>query len=326
MQRSGIGLWIGAACTVTLTVLPLWFAGQNLWIYLRMRTIPVEVTQSLLRIDAAEAGSAVENLLLLDLKTTDSSARQFRTEAYLRRATYPEEAYDELAAWAPGTRHVVYQVRGAATRIHLPGPGQSPELGNAGVLLAVSCFPAVFAVVLLAILSEEDSWLRRRGFNRVFGVWSLFAGFGMLLFLGLTIFVWFELPKRLTWVMVSASAVNEVMPTAEAEPRTIPDNVEVTTEGRRILDAASYRVLRFVAPDGRTLHAGIGGLHGPYEELAGACPPGKAACEFHLNPANRWDVESNVSWDEQFFLPAGLFLFLASVFSGVGWFIRSAKH
>lgn len=325
MRRTVPGLWIGAACAVLFTILPLGFGLQNLWVYFRMRTIPVEVVKSSLRIEAAPEGDSVDYLLRMELKTTDAARRIFSAEAYLGRATYPEEAYDELASWAPGTRHLVYQVRGAARQIRLPGPGQAPELDKALVLLVLSLFPGFFAIALVAILFEENAWLRRTGLRKALGIWMVFSAVGLVMGIGFGLFVWSEAPKRFGWVQAVARETGEIRATAEAEPRAFPANVEVTDHAKRILDGTSYRLLQFTAPDGRTWRAGIGTLGGPYDSLRYACPAGEAECRFSMDPANRWDVATDLQWDGQFFLPAGLFLFFAVTFSGVGWFIRRVE-
>lgn len=325
MKNSPWGLWLGGAVTVVLTSVGLWFGVTNFWAYLRMRAIPVEVLQSTLRVDSPDGKHLLEHFLWLDLQTTDGSQRRIRAEDSLGQATYPEEALDELQAWAPGSRHLVYQLRGDAREIRLPGAGQSPELDAAFLALGLSLFPGFLFLMISAAMVHEETWLRQWGVQRLLGPWTVFSAVGLFMTLVLVAFLWSETPKRWSWLAVEATP--EVQPELEAETsrKPLPPGVIVTPAAKAVLDRAAYRVLRFPGADGRTLHAGIGNMDGPYEALDPYCPVSAPSCRFFLNPKNRWNFEVDPRWDTKFFLPAGMFLLFSVVFSAVGWSLRREK-
>lgn len=325
MKNSPWGLWAGCAITLSLTAVGLWFGVANFWAYLRMRAIPVEVLQSSLRVDSPDGKHLLENFLWLDLQTTDGSQRRIRAEDSLGQATYPEEALDELEAWAPGSRHLVYQLRGDAREIRLPGAGQSPELDAAMLSFGLSCFPGFLLLMISAAMVDEEAWLRQWGVHRLLGPWTIFSAVGLIMTFVLGMFLWAETPKRWSWPQVEATPEGPAELDAEAPRRQLPKGVIVTPAGEAVLKRAAYRILRFTAPDGRILHAGIGNLDGPYEELASYCPVSAASCNFFINPKNRWHIELNPRWDEKYFLPAGMFLLFSVVFSAIGWSLRREK-
>ncbi len=289
---------IGAVC--------LWGAGTNLWTHLRMRTIPVEVVKSSLHFDALGKGNDLDITLVLDLKTTDGSERAIHWEEDGGPAAYPEEAYDELRLWAPGSRHQIHQVRGQARELRLPDT-QSPELVKMGLYLGFGLFTGFFAFAFAATGSERDS-----------GVWLIFFSIGVGAFLGAGLYAWFEVPKRIYWQSVVATL--EAAPddsTAEAQPLVFPASVVVTPAARKLLERSRYKVLRF-----NGLHAGLGNFGGRYERLKPRCESGEQECRFVMNPKDRWDVELDAGWDRDFYLPLAVMGVFGLAFGSAGLLIR----
>ncbi len=303
---------IGFAFLLLLLLGCFWSAATNLWTHLRMRTIPVEVVRSSLLLDAPGDGSDLNLILRLDLKTTDGAERLIHWEDAPGRATYPEEGYDELRRWGPGTRHQIYQIRGQAREFRLPN-SRSPELVAMIVYLSLGCFVGFFFFVFRAVANEA-------GPPKLVGVWTIFFLVGVGAMIGSALFAWHEIPKRLSWPSVVATLEPVPEPTAEAPPKPLPDNVVITPAARRLLDHSSYKVLQF---DG--LHAGLGNFGGSYEELAKRCTSGDQECRFVINPHDRWDVELDARWDETFFFPLIMFLVFGLAFSGAGLMIRRLK-
>lgn len=325
MKRLPWSFWVGSISIALVMMLGLWFAVPNLWAYLRLRAVPVEVLQSSLKVDAARGETHLRNFLLLDLRTTDGAERRIRAEELLSRATYPEEALDELRAWAPGSRHVVYELRGATREIRLPGAGQSPELDTALLALGLTLFVVVMIFIITMAVVQERLWMQSWPVFRYLGFWTPFSAVGLFMGLALMAFLWFEAPRRWSWQPVEATADGPAELGAEAPRRQLPEEVQVTPAAAAVLERAAYRILQFAGPEGSMLHAGIGNLNGPYEGLAANCPVEAASCRFFVDPNDRWDFEVDPSWDERFFLPAGMLFLFAVVFSAVGWFLRREK-
>ena len=308
MWKKRSALQVGTAILLLLLSGCVLLAGTNLWTHLRLRTIPVEVVRSSLLLDAPSNGSHLELILRLDLKTTDGAERLIHWEEAPGRAAYPEEGYDELRRWAPRTRHQIYQYRGQAREFRLPST-KSPELFAMVVYLFGGFFLGFFLFIFRAVANEDGP--------RLGGIWIIFFVVGIGAIIGSALFVWHEIPKRLSWPSVVATLEPVTETTAEASPKPLPDNVVITPAGRQLLERSSYKVLQF-----NGLHAGLGNFRGSYEGLANRCASGDQECRFAINPNDRWDVELDARWDETFFFPLLLFLVFGLAFSGAGLIVR----
>ncbi len=309
MWNKRLGARIANALVLALGAACFWLAGRNLWTHLRMRTVPVEVVRSSLLLDAPGNGSDLDLVLRLDLKTTDGSNRLIHWEGAPGRAAYPEEGYDELRRWAPGTRHQIHQLRGQTSELRLP-TGQSPELLAMTIYLVFGFFLGFFLFIFRAVTNED-------GPGRLRSIWIIFFAVGVGAILGSALFAWHEIPKRLSWQVVVATLEPTPEATAEASPKPLPDNVVITPAGRQLLERSSYKVLQF-----HGLHAGLGNFGGSYESLANRCVSGEQECRFVINPNDRWDVEIEAGWDHTFFFPLLMFLGFGLAFSGAGLMIR----
>ncbi len=312
MWNKRLALRIGFAFLLLPVAGCFWSAGTNLWTHLRMRTIPVEVVRSSLLLDAPGDGSDLNLILRLDLKTTDGAERLIYWADAPGRAAYPEEGYDELHRWAPGTRHRIYQIRGQAQEFRQPGV-RSPELVAMTVYLSLGCFIGFFFFVFWTVANED-------GPRRFVGTWTVFFLVGVGAMIGSALFTWYEIPKRLYWPPVVATLEPVPEPMAEAPPKPLPDNVVITPAGRQLLERSPYKVLQF-----NGIHAGLGNFGGSYEQLAERCASGDQECRFLINPNDRWDVELDARWDESFFFPLGMFLVFGLAFGGGGLMIRRLK-
>ena len=314
------------AVFVFLTFLCLCLAARNFWSYLRMRTVPVEVVRSSLLIDAptdvSGQRSDVDYTLRLDLVTTDGSARSIHWEDAPARAAYPEEAFDELTRWAPGAHHQIFQLRGEARAIRLPGSSASQELDSAIALVAISLFFAVFAGTLVAIIADESSWFSSPWLKRNIGVWLVFGGVGVGALVGDILFIANQLPKIISW---PAAVATSAPAPSDYEPRTLPPNVLITAAARQRLQLHTHRVLTFQW-NGATLHAGLGSNEGPYDALGNSvCSSSESPCRFKISPSDRWDIATDAGWNSSFFIPVGMFSLFGVAFGGAGLLIRSQK-
>lgn len=308
---------------VFLTLLCLYFAGRNLWSYLRMRTIPVEVVRSSLFIDAPMDASGqpsdIDYTLRLDLVTTDGSSRPIHWEDAPARAAYPEEAFDELSRWAPGARHQIFQLRGEARAIRLPGSSAGQELDSAIGFLFVGVFFAVFAIALIAVVAEASSWFSSPWLKRNVGVWLIFAGVGAGALIGDVLFIATQLPKIISWPVAVATSTPAP---PDYESQLLPPNVLITASARQRLQLHSHRVLTFQW-NGATLHAGLGANEGPYDALANSvCSSSDSLCRFKISPTNRWEIAPDAGWNASFFAPVGMFTLFGVAFGGAGLLIR----
>lgn len=272
----------------------------------RMRTIPVEVVASALTIDEWEYDSeydpALGFTLTLDLRTTDGSARSIHTELFLSRAAHPEEAFDELAKWAPKSTHNVYQLRGDARAIRLPGGNDFQERTAGNGYLFGAILLAVIAFVVHAAFSD----LQR------IPVGPILLGSSALFWCLIIGFLWSTVPR----IFSGPNATASITVAPETYPdESLPPQVTVTPAGRARLDiykAIPRHILTFNW-NGRTIHGGLGLQRDAYSMIAAECPATASTCDFDISPTDRWDVQPRAGWNAAFFAP----LFLLLVF-GIG--------
>jgi hypothetical protein len=325
MNTTGKAARIGGLGLLWVMVLfVVYGAMAELWRYANLRSLPVEVLRSSLLIDTIVVSDAnapeLVYTLRLDLATTDGGNRTIHWEEDAGRAAYPEEAYDELRRWAPGTRHRVFQLRGDAQSIRLPGGSAET---NSPVGLSVLAVVFVFiALVITAIAAEESVFLQRWGLRRFVGVWLIFLFVGMLGFVGLVAFNVHRLPRIFSWKPVVARVTATVDAPAEAVP---PPDVQITPGARQALARVRYRVIEFPW-NGTVLHAGLGGLGGVYDYGNVNCPLGADSCEIYVNPANRWDVERRPAFNKDYFVPVVLMLLCGIAFTGAGNTMRRQRR
>ena len=305
------------------TLLCVYGFAHNLLAYARMRTIPVEVVRSSLLIDASSDVTAdptdVDYTLRLDLITTDGSARPIHWEDVPASAAYPEEAFDELTRWAPGARHQIYQLRGEARAIRLPGSLALQELNAAiGFLIAIVIF-GFFAITLGTIAGEESSWFHNSWLRRHLGIWIVFFSVGVAALIGDFLFLTTQLPKILFWPSVTATLRSAP---SDYDPQSLPPNVQITPEARKRIQLHPHNVLTFQW-NGATLHGGLGANVGPYDELAReVCTSTSSPCQFRISPTDRWNVAAKPGWNVEFFMPIGMFTLFGVAFTGAGLMIR----
>lgn len=322
-QKSPLILRVLGASFGFISLLCLYGVGHNLWIYARMRTIPVEVVRSSLLVDIPSDSTGdpndIDYTLRLDLLTTDGSARPIHWEDIPARAAYPEEAFDELTRWAPGARHNIFQLRGEARAIRLPGSVVDQELSSAIGFFAATVFFGLFTIAILTTVGHEDSWFRNSKLRRIFGAWLVFAFVGVGALTADFIFLSSQLPKIVSWP--TATATLQSAP-SEYEPQNLPPNVQITPAARKRLQTYPHNVLTFQW-NGATLHGGLGANEGPYDELAReVCISTSTPCQFRISATDRWNVAAKPGWNAEFFMPVGMFTLFGVAFTGAGLMIR----
>ena len=312
---AGLALW---------TLYCLFCSVASLWSYWRMRGVPVEVVRSSLVMDApiytAGQPAEPEYSLRLDLLTTDGSNRSIHWADVHGKAVYPEEAYDELTKWRPGSRHMISQIRGEAREIRLAGTQDSPERGAAIYYLFGAVFVAFLMYLALALMdSQGDPWIRGSPLIHLFNLKGGFIAMGAVATLCAVLYAAWHIPKILTWPSVTAT----VQPAPESyDPASLPPNVTITPAGQRKLEASRHRVITF-SWNGTTIHGGIGVMEGAYDELAtSVCGLNGLPCPFWINPNDRWDIAARLGWNAGLFVPAGFFLIIAAAFFGAGFTSR----
>jgi hypothetical protein len=266
-------------------------AVSNFWSHWRLPRAVVEVAESSLAIGEEPATEGLRYVLRLHLRSGGHGL--LTHEQILSHASYPDEAYDELRFWAPGSRREVYLLSGDRPEIRLLTTDSFPEFER-GVRFSAA---SLFVLAVTAVLS-----------GMAFGknvVKRLIPGclllFGLIPVAGALLFSIYAVPQYAMWPRVTAVGL--------VQPPEPPKAVSWTPAARTRLSAAPYRVIRFTHA-GRTLHGGIGAFHGAYDVLDARCGIGKE-CQFWMDPSNRWDVlpERNVS---EMLTPIGL----AAVFGG----------
>jgi hypothetical protein len=278
-----------------------------------MRSLPVEVVASSLAIDEydsdPEDAGRLAFVLQVDLRSIGDASRLIRVRDRIRSATHPEEALDELALWAPASRHTVFLLRGDAREVRLPG-FEFEERTTANAYLFGAVFFAVFAAIVYLLLTPSNRQPRSAWIRRLLSISTVMYGFSLLLWLLIGLFVWHRVPKILSGpnTTVSLSRAPSAYP-----PERFPPEVTITPAGARQLEVFQQvprRLLTF-SWRGRTLHGGLGHFADAYGELAAACPEPPSACQIHVNPSDRWDAEPPRYWDAAFFVPLGFLLVFA---------------
>lgn len=293
-----------------------------------MRSAEVRVLASSMKIQIfpapdSESSPYLGYLLKLQLQSTDAAQRIISWETEAGKAAYPEEALDELAAWAPGTVHRIQFLRRAARAIRVEELEHSPELESAiGALVAIGIFGlATLSCFMAAKMMETDEMgtgHRKPGKRSPFvGPWLILVGFGMLPLIGWVAFTANFLWKSGTWVPVTVS----VPAAAKAfDLTTLPANVEIAESAKEKLQNTEYR--RFTFPwNGKTLRGGIGSLGGEFDSKNNGAPS-RDTINFHISPVNRWAFQLELGKGEDFWLPFGVLLLFGVAFTGAGLAVR----
>lgn len=279
----------------------LWRSGSSAYSYFDMRSAEVLVKTSRLSIDHNPSPNEppYEYAIDVELETTDSSHRRINERLELPEAGCPEEAYDELAHWAPGSIHQIYLLRGDATDIRLePGRGTNQELTEAAMWL----FPGVFALLGWMAFQDADGKLGAHAFSLVFFVFGI-----PLLLSGLGIIgqcVW----KRFGW---QQSEVKVIEATRRWDPALAPAGTKIhPVAAQKLTEMGPYRLAEF-SFNGRKLRLGLSA------EASGS------TYQFWVNPSNRFDY----TWDPWYRATGPdvfVFLLMGLVFSGIGYGIYLA--
>lgn len=287
-------------------VLCAWNAIDDFRLAASMRQTRAKVVDAKLTIDwgRAEVDSYEEPLyeLVLDFVATDGSGRTFHWEGDPDQAIYPEEAIDALSLFAVGSEHTVSTLRGNARALRLEGFESSPEMGKGFGWT----FGAVFAGII-ALAAFASSSLDGDG---PVGPWMVFVGFGIVPLLGSIPLGIIGFQKVTSWRQVTATVAKQEAPFDVAQ---LPPRVLVTAKAKENLPQHAYLRMEFEW-NGKRLHAGKGRWHGPYDRVGE---------KFYVSPTDRWAVQENLSWGEDFFLPAGIVAFFGIAFTGAGFVIRS---
>jgi len=309
-------LFLGiAAPTLLFSLFYVYKIGTNIWAYLHMREMPVEVVASSLFVDADHERYPYF-LLRLDLRSTDANDRRVRWEEEISQAVYIEEAYDELRRWAPGTRHNVQFLRGQARELRLDASGTNPELTAAGAWTFGAGFALMVGIPFLGVAVPESSRLRQLGLHKYFGPWLAFSMFGVFPLLGAVAFAIVETPKRFQWIQVIGTPMHR----DQLPPP--PSNVEITPQVKEILEEKKADFFVKHEWNGRFLLGGIGSYNGPYFRLSSMCGSSAKSCTFFMSPTNRWDIKREMGFNEDFWAPLGILSLFGVVFTGVGLLVR----
>ncbi len=319
--RYGFPLYVGgffALCSLFFVYLAI----RNFNAYFSMRSAEVRVLASSMKIDVmpppdSDSASYVGYLLRLRLQTTDSYARNLSWETEAGKAAYPEEALDELRAWAPGTVHKIQFLRGDARNLRIEELDRSPELESAiGSVIVIGIFGMIMMFCMVAARADDRSFAK--GF---FGPWLLFVGFGMMPMLGWIGFTASHIWKVATWQKVTAQVPEQITIFDAAK---LPPNVEITDRAKERLANTEYRLFTFPW-NGQTLHGAVGTvgtLSGEFDYDNNTLPRPAGALHFHISPVNRWALQVNLGRGEDFWVPFGMLLLFGLAFMGAGLTIR----
>jgi hypothetical protein len=319
--RLGVAFYAGSFFAVCF-LLFAYLAIRNFRAYFTMRSAEVRVLASDLKIDFfpapdSESAPFVGYLLRLKLETTDDAKRQISWETEAGKAAYPEEAFDELQDWAPGSVHRIQFLRGEARAIRIETLERSPELESGiGSTLALGIFGLIALFCFTASKIEEGD---RSGKEPTFwGPWLLFVGFGALPLIGWAVFTASFIWKANTWIPLSVQVPTEAKAFNLA---SAPANVEISDSAKEKLKSSEYRLFTFPW-NGKMLHGAIGYLGGEFDDNSGAGLRRSDTLNFHISPTNRWALQVNFGKGEDFWVPFLMLLFFGLAFTGAGLGIR----
>jgi hypothetical protein len=319
-MRYRLGIPFYAGCFFALlTLLFVYLAGRNFHEYLTMRSAEVRVLASNMKIDYFPAPDSdslpyLGYLLRLNLQTTDSTQRSFSWETEAGKAAYPEEAFDELRAWSPGTIHRIQFLRGASRNIRIEELERSPELESAiGATIVVGILGMITLFCFVA--AQIDQAAKRKTF---FGPWLIFVGFGMLPLLGWVTFTATHIWKVSTWQSMNVQIPEEV---TKFDSAKLPANVEITAAAKERLESTDYRVFTFPW-NGQYLHGAVGSLGGEFDDSDNIFNRKPGPLNFHISPVNRWALQVNLGKGEAFWVPFGILLLFGLAFTGAGLAVR----
>lgn len=319
--RRGPALYLGilfALCTLFFVCRAI----LNFYVYYSMRSAEVRVLESSMKIDMMPSPYArslpyVGYLLRLRLQTTDAYLRELSWEMEAGKATYPEEAFDELRAWAPGTIHKIQFLRGDARSLRIEEVERSPELESAIGSAKLSAFLSAI-VILCLVAARADDRIFAKG---LFRPWLVFCGFGLIFLLSWIGFTTSQIWRAATWRKVTVQVPEQV---TKLDAATLPANVEITSKAKEKLANTEYRVFPFEW-NGRTLHGAVatrGSLHGEFDGSYSASSGMPGPLRFHISPDNRWDLQVELGRGKDFWLPFGMFLIFGLGLAGAGVSLR----
>jgi hypothetical protein len=292
-----------------LTALCVYNAIDDWRAAMTMRRYPAQVVAAKLKVDYGVPDSESQEqplyTLVVDFMATDESKRSFHWEGEPGSAVYPEEAFDELARFTPGTLQEIFVLRGNARALRFDSLEENLEVSKA---IAWTSCSVLFAIVTWAVFAS-----RRLG-NR--GPWAAFVAIGMLPLLGVLPVGWMAYQKLTTWVYVSGKPIGEL---SAFDPLQALPNVEFTAKALEKLPATRYHRFEFVW-NGKVLHGGFGGWLGPYDVNFGQESP-----RFYVSPKDRWATAGSLEWGEDFGMPVGILLLFGLAFTGAGLLIRRMK-
>jgi hypothetical protein len=320
--RPGLPLYVGAFFAVA-TLFFVYLAIRNFTAYFTMRSTEVRVLASSMKIDIMPAPDSDSSpylgyLLRLNLQTTDDTPRNLSWETEAGKAVYPEEALDELQAWAPGTVHKIQFLRGDARSLRIEELERSPELESAiGCLIVIALFSMIMIFCLVAARADEPKLAKA-----FFGPWLIFVGFGMMPLLGWIGFTTSHVWKAITWLPVSVDIPEQ---STKLDPATLPPNVEITQAAKEKLESNEYRVFTFPW-NGKLLSGAVGSLQGEFDDHENAFRRKPGPLSFRISPVNRWALQVNFGKGEAFWVPFGILLLFGIAFTGAGLFVRKMSN
>jgi hypothetical protein len=284
-------------------------AIDNFRIVQSLRSYPAEVTASKLKVDygfsAAESREQPLYTLVVDFVASDESKRSVHWEGMPGSALYPEEAFDEVARFAPGTKHNLSMpgINGRAVRID--SMEKNPEVFK-GFVWGCCCF-------VLALVSWGFVLLHK---SKKSGVWAAFVVIGMMPILATLPVGYFAYEKLTSWEYVSGKIIGE---RKAFDPLPPLPNVEFSAKALEKLPTVQYQSFEFEW-NGKVLHGGYGGWFGAYDVASAQESP-----RFYVSPKDRWATEVSLDWKEDFWTPCGILLVFGVVFSGAGLLVKRTK-
>lgn len=269
----------------------------SLFEYRRMRRLEVKVVSSKLSIKQVvePGGRPYEYVLHVVLETTGDSPRQITEQIKIPEATYPEEAYDELAFWAPGTLHEVHRLRGDANEVRIAQSGaDNPELLRAKLLI----FPAIACVLAVVAFAGASGALG----DYVFVFSPFLVGVPMLL--GSILLFARGFWRAYRWERVTAKVIEGEK---KWDPASVPQGTTVAEPAAAELEKlGDYSVASFQLK-GRTFRYGINGSRTLGDEYT-----------FWVNPSDHFEtLGSPFTYDMK---PYAL-LFMGAGFSAFGFLL-----
>lgn len=302
--------------SVLVTLLAAWMAFDNFRDSRSLRTTNARLTDSRLRMDALRENpdAQPELTFLLTLYFT-APDRTYHWEGDAGKAVCPEEALDTFADWKVGNQYPISTIRGNSREIRFNNLEDNPEFDR-GIAWTILTLMLLVITISIYVFTRLDDTLTQ-GHS---GVWLIFVGFGLMPLIGGLALGYSDIRDKLTFVPVTIERTSAKPP----DLSQLPPGVEVTPSAHILLTDTKYATYQYQRA-GRTWRVCDGPTSGVFAGFRGERAAELPRYDAFIDPRNRWNAQSDMSW-VTILIPTTLLLLFGFVFCGAGLLVRRSER